>query len=123
LVDAQRGLRGGYVLARRPEELTMLDVINAVDPLERIALCPLGRTEHAGDLCSLHRRLDEAIGLVETLFRRTTVEQLIAERGAVQNPLCELVPGIGEAVVEPTIASGADRDGTVPQGPGPALAP
>jgi len=92
LVDSQRGLRGGYVLARALDELTILDVINAVDPLERIVRCPLGLESHRGSLWLLHRRLDEGIALIESLFRRTTVDQLLAEPGTSRNPLCEALP-------------------------------
>jgi Rrf2 family transcriptional regulator, nitric oxide-sensitive transcriptional repressor len=111
LVDAQRGLRGGYVLARALDDLTILDVINAVDPLERINRCPLGLAAHAGSLCSLHRRLDEAIALIESLFRQTTVEQLLAERGANQNPMCEIIRGVEVVPIERAAAPSADGDG------------
>lgn len=92
LVSAQRGLRGGYVLARRLDELTVLDVINAVDPLERIVRCPLGLAAHQGQLCPLHRRLDEGIAQIESVFRQTTIDQLLSEQGAEQSPLCLDVP-------------------------------
>jgi Rrf2 family protein len=118
LVDAQRGLRGGYMLSRRPDELTMLEVINAVDPLERIGLCPLGRPGHAGKLCSLHGRLDEAIARIESVFRQTTVEQLLAEQGAGRDPLCEVVPGVEMDPVERRTAASAEGDGQLPQGAG-----
>jgi Rrf2 family transcriptional regulator, nitric oxide-sensitive transcriptional repressor len=91
LVDAQRGLRGGYVLARPLGELTVLDVINSVDPLQRITSCPLGLNAHAGTLCSLHRRLDEGIARVESLFQGITIEQLVGEPGTGRNPLCEVL--------------------------------
>lgn len=41
LVEAHRGLRGGYVLSRALDELTVYDVVQAVDPLKRINGCPL----------------------------------------------------------------------------------
>ena len=89
LVEAQRGLRGGYVLARPVDELTVLEVIHSVDPLQRIVECPLGLQSHGEELCSLHRCLDEAIARVEALYRGTTIEQLIQEQGLGRNPLCE----------------------------------
>ena len=46
LVEGQRGLGGGFTLARPLKEITVLDVINAVDPVHRIDRCPLGRPEH-----------------------------------------------------------------------------
>ena len=41
LVEARRGLRGGYVLSKPLDQLTVYDVVNAVDPLKRIHHCPL----------------------------------------------------------------------------------
>ena len=38
LVDARRGLRGGYVLSRQLDEVTVYDVVQAVDPLKRCVL-------------------------------------------------------------------------------------
>lgn len=118
LVDAQRGLRGGYILARPLDELTILEVINAVDPLARITRCPLGLAAHAGTLCSLHRRLDEAMALIESLFKQTTIEQLLAERGASRNPLCET---LGNLELDPPGRGAApSADGGGPLVPGSA---
>ena len=90
LVEAQRGLNGGFVLSRPLEELTILEVINAVDPLKRIERCPLGLAEHGDHLCPLHRRLDQGIAELEALFRGTTIGQLLAEQDTSQ-PLCGMV--------------------------------
>src|SRR3954469_17603373 len=90
LVNARRGLHGGYSLARGLDELTVLDVINAVDPIRRIVECPLGLAAHRGGLCALHRRLDEATALVETHFRETTIAGLLNEPGGPVDALCEV---------------------------------
>ncbi len=58
LVQSRRGVNGGFTLARKPEEMTIFDVVQAVEPLKRIRQCPLGFTQHSGTLCPLHRRLD-----------------------------------------------------------------
>jgi Rrf2 family protein len=91
LVRSQRGLHGGFVLSRRPEELTMWDVVDAVEPLQRIRQCPLGIATHDNTLCALHARLDETMALVEKSFRETKVTQLLSEPGKV-TPLCEKPP-------------------------------
>jgi Rrf2 family nitric oxide-sensitive transcriptional repressor len=88
LVEGQRGLYGGFVLSRSLDELTILDVINAVDPVERIDHCPLGIAAHRPRLCALHRRLDEGIGQIEAFFGGTTIGELLAEQSPGQ-PLCE----------------------------------
>jgi Rrf2 family transcriptional regulator, nitric oxide-sensitive transcriptional repressor len=90
LVKAQRGLGGGFVLTGSLEELTVLDVINAVDPLKRINRCPLGLPAHGRRMCSLHRRLDQGIAMMESLFGQTTLGQLLAEQKS-SRPLCEVV--------------------------------
>lgn len=89
LVVSQRGLGGGSVLARRAEEVSVLDVVQAVDPLHRITHCPLGIAGHEGHLCSLHRRLDEAIAHVERAFRETSMSELL-EAAPPSKPLCGL---------------------------------
>lgn len=89
LVSSQRGLNGGFQLRRAPGELTVLDVVNAVDPLQRIERCPLDRPEHEGRLCALHRRLDEVIGELEGSFRETTIGSLLAaDEREDRRPLC-----------------------------------
>jgi len=80
LVASQRGLGGGFSLAKAPAEITIYEIIQAVDPIRRIRSCPLKLATHKDRLCPLHRRLDEALALVEKSFRATTVAELLAER-------------------------------------------
>ena len=77
LVVPRRGPGGGFILARPPEEMTVLEVINAVDPLMPIEQCPLGFTSHGSALCTLHNRLNEALKLVEQVFRNTSIHDLL----------------------------------------------
>lgn len=76
LVTSQRGPNGGFGLTRPPERITILDVVNAVDPIKRITKCPLGNPAHLR-LCPLHRRMDDALALVEKEFGRTTLCELL----------------------------------------------
>jgi Rrf2 family protein len=91
VVRSQRGIGGGITLVRAPEELTILEVVNAVDPIRRIQECPLGLAAHGIRLCPLHRRLDNALASVEEAFRKTTLAEILAEPSP-SVPLCDFPP-------------------------------
>jgi Rrf2 family protein len=76
LVVSQRGPGGGHKLALDPAEISVLEVVNAVDPLRRIQACPLALEHHRG-LCPLHRRLDSATAMVEEALGNTTIAELV----------------------------------------------
>lgn len=77
IVESQRGLNGGFTLAHDPEQLSILEVVDAVDPIRRNRECPLGIASHGRRLCPLHHRLDEAAEMVEKAFGETTVAELL----------------------------------------------
>ena len=87
MVTSQRGLHGGFTLALLPSQLSLLDVINKVDPIQRIKECPLGRVSHGKNLCGLHYRIDAALALIEDSFRNTTIEDLCTE-ATMNPPIC-----------------------------------
>ena len=87
LVLSKRGLGGGFTLSKDPTEITIWDIIDAVDPMERILGCPLGIEGHTS-LCPLHKRLDDSIAHVEKSFRATTLAEMIEESGN-KAPLCQ----------------------------------
>ena len=88
LVCSQPGPGGGYALARRPEKVTILDVVNAVAPLERIRSCPLGLPSHTR-LCPLHRELDKVYAASEKALARVAIAQLLHSTSSIV-PLCEV---------------------------------
>lgn len=79
LVQSRRGLNGGFTLSSHASAIRALDVINAVDPIERIVSCPLGLEGHS-KLCPLHRRLDDAIAMVERAFSETVVADFVSDQ-------------------------------------------
>ncbi len=88
ILRSQRGIGGGVSLARSANELTILEVVNAVDPIRRIRECPLGLASHGVRLCPLHNRLDCAMASVEKAFGETTLSEILAEPSD-SVPLCE----------------------------------
>ncbi|MDR3685255.1 MAG: Rrf2 family transcriptional regulator [Geothrix sp.] len=77
LLTSQRGLGGGFSLARPASELSVYEVVQAVDPVSRILECPLKLPEHREELCTLHRRLDDVMEMVEHSFRLTSLADLL----------------------------------------------
>lgn len=90
LLRSQRGIGGGISLARKPSEMTILEVVNAVDPIQRIRSCPLGLESHGTHLCPLHKRVDEALASVEAAFRSSTLQEVIDEPSK-SVPLCDVL--------------------------------
>jgi Rrf2 family protein len=88
LVRSQSGPGGGYSIAKPPNKITILDVVNAVAPLERIRHCPLQLKSHTR-LCPLHRELDKVYAETEKAFARVTLDQLLRSTSAIV-PLCEV---------------------------------
>lgn len=89
LVHSKRGLGGGFTLARASDRITVLDVVNAVDPIKRIERCPLEIESHCAGLCPLHKRLDEAAEMVEKSFASTTIAELLSAGEGGHAPLCK----------------------------------
>jgi Rrf2 family protein len=87
IVRSQRGVGGGVSLVKAPGRLTILEVVNAVDPIERIKTCPLGLEAHGTRLCPLHRRMDDALAMMEAAFGKTTLAEVLAEP-TKSKPLC-----------------------------------
>lgn len=88
LVRSRPGPGGGYSLAQTADDITILAVVNAVAPLERIRHCPLGLPSHT-KLCPLHRELDRAYAATEAAFARVTMGELLRSSRDVV-PLCDL---------------------------------
>ena len=76
LVRARRGARGGYWLAKAPEEITLADVIRAVEgPLANIQDQAPESTEYAGDA----ERMRDVWVAVRASLRRVLEEVTIAD--------------------------------------------
>lgn len=94
LVDSYRGPRGGFCLASSAEAISILDVVNAVDPIRRIHRCPMDNPCHA-ELCPLHRRLDNALGDIESSFRNSTLAEMLEASSRATKPSPKAAAGDG----------------------------
>jgi len=94
LVEARRGRRGGYRLARRPAEIALKDVLKALgtDAKEAPPALPGGGEGEAGEIVTraLRRRLDAAlqrelasITLEELLYDLRSSRAALSEEGGL----------------------------------------
>jgi len=90
LVHSRPGPGGGYMLSPPADTISILDVVNAVAPLQRIRHCPLGLPSHTR-LCPLHKELDRAYAATEEAFARVTIGQLLSTQSSFV-PLCDISP-------------------------------
>ena len=88
LVESNPGRAGGFRLVRPAAKMTVLEVVNAVEPVQRIKTCPLGLKSHRKQLCPLHRRLDAVAEATEKAFAETTIAEIADDPSAVL-PLCD----------------------------------
>jgi Rrf2 family nitric oxide-sensitive transcriptional repressor len=87
LVTSQHGLYGGFTLKRAARELSVYDVVQCIDPINRIHSCPLELEGHDTALCPLHRTLDNAMAATEMQFKKMTVHNLL-NQPQTAHPLC-----------------------------------
>ncbi len=109
LVRSQRGPTGGFRLATDPALMSVLAVVQAVCPINRIHECPLHRDEHQTEMCPLHKLLDGAIANVQKAFRESSIADLISSgtcgttapadllRISKDHPDADKPPGISQA--------------------------
>lgn len=113
VVRSQRGIGGGVALASAPDQLTILDVVNAVDPIQRIHHCPLGIPSHGKVLCPLHKRVDDALCMVEEAFRNTTLAEILSEPSS-SKPLCDVQAAMDVLAAKTSLPPATDS-GEAPQ--------
>jgi len=80
LVVSQKGFGGGFRLARPPEEISLLEIIEAVKEDELLSGCfwgnPACTTENP---CPMHAQWQPITKLVRRTFRTTTVADITAK--------------------------------------------
>jgi len=78
LINTSRGAHGGVCLAREPKDISLLDVVEAIDGPIRINECTQDPSICSfGENCPLHEVFNEAqVGLVNKL-RESTFDKLL----------------------------------------------
>lgn len=108
IVTGQRGVNGGFTLARDPDGLSILEVVNAVEPVQRIRACPLGLEVHGKNLCNLHRTIDDVMIEIERAFANHTIGQMLKKPNRVK-PLCGVTVNGRKAIKSHSQGTGIRR--------------
>ena len=82
IIDTQRGTNGGYLLAKRPEDISLHEIINIMEPITRINRClepgaPCSR--HAADTYPVRKFYVHVQECLDTAFANKTIASLLAD--------------------------------------------
>jgi Rrf2 family iron-sulfur cluster assembly transcriptional regulator len=80
VVESQKGLGGGFRLARDPQAITLLEVVEPIEHVSRWTGCILGRPECSdAEPCAIHTRWKAVRDAYLHMLRRTTIAELVAK--------------------------------------------
>ncbi|NLI90803.1 MAG: Rrf2 family transcriptional regulator [Peptococcaceae bacterium] len=85
IVKSYRGIEGGYALAKLPEEITLLDVVQAVEGpvhLNRCLIDPKYCSKNGADTCAIHEALENIEKNLVSGLRNRNFAELV---GKTQN--------------------------------------
>lgn len=80
IVESRRGVQGGFLLTQDPAKLTVLEVINCVDPIDRFEDCPLKLASHKKRRCPMHAKMNLAIEEVQRVLGESTILELLNDK-------------------------------------------
>ncbi len=75
LVNTQRGLHGGYELARDASAISVLDVVRAVEPRSDLSMCSRCRS----DTCRIVSFMQSFSDSCDDMLKRTTLDSFISD--------------------------------------------
>jgi Rrf2 family protein len=77
LVRSQRGVSGGFRLARAPAAISLYDIVEPLEPIERWSGCFLGNAECSEEsACAIHDRWKRVQQAYLGMLRRSTLAEL-----------------------------------------------
>jgi Rrf2 family protein len=123
LVDSRRGSRGGYLLARSPTEITMAEVVEALEgsiaPIECISQGPDGsivcsRESDPGHVCPTKLLWTRVRGAIVRTLQDTTLADLVLARRPSLGLAGELPAEATGAATLPTLPAAASAGAAAP---------
>jgi len=91
LVESRKGLGGGFRLARRADQICLLDVMSAIEDVSRWTECALsGRACSDVNPCMVHTRWARAREAFLAFLRETTLAELAVNHPKIDQTAPEL---------------------------------
>lgn len=80
LLESMKGPNGGFKLSKKPEKITLIDIIKAIDGLEVFTRCGIGFKKCSDDHpCPIHHDFKKVREKVYELFKKKTLKELMYE--------------------------------------------
>lgn len=87
LVVGTPGRKGGYRLARRPDEISLLDIAHCFERREATVACPFGPNYCGGDAeCPLHTDIVRLTEQVDAFLAGTTLDVFHRAANSAEEP-------------------------------------
>lgn len=81
LVESQKGLWGGFKLARDPRQITLYDVVEPIDQISRWEGCFMGGHSCGSDSpCAVHNRWGAVREAYKAFLKETTIADLATKK-------------------------------------------
>lgn len=80
LLESMKGPNGGFKLSKKPEKITLISIIKAIDGLEVFTRCGIGFKKCSDDHpCPIHNDYKRVREKVYELFKKKTLKELMNE--------------------------------------------
>jgi Rrf2 family protein len=80
LLESMKGPNGGFKLSKKPEKITLLQIIKAIDGLDVFTQCGIGFKKCSDDHpCPIHHDYKKVRDKVYELFKKKTLKEVIYE--------------------------------------------
>lgn len=79
LVHSQKGMGGGFRLARKPEEITLYDIVDPIDHVDRWEGCFMGKESCSSDApCAMHEKWAEVREIYFAMLKESSLADAAA---------------------------------------------
>ncbi|MBX3042221.1 MAG: Rrf2 family transcriptional regulator [Ignavibacteriae bacterium] len=80
LLESHQGVKGGYLLSKVPNEISLMEIINATDERIRIVDCLNGNEDECqrNDMCVIKDPMHKIQKLIDNIFIKTSLKDFVS---------------------------------------------